>query len=67
MPIGPGLFGGWFLEDVVSGCDLGWASCRVLLEQANCMLATLGLLHMWVKWVIPEELGGNYVPKVSGA
>jgi hypothetical protein len=34
-------------------------------DRANCVLAALGLLHMWVKFVIPEELGGNYEPRVS--
>ena len=29
------------------------------------MLAVLGLLHMRVKCVIPEELGGEYEPAVS--
>jgi hypothetical protein len=29
------------------------------------VLAALGLLHMKVKCVIPEELGGDYEPAVS--
>jgi hypothetical protein len=29
------------------------------------VLAALGLLHMRVKCVIPEELGGKYEPAVS--
>ena len=34
-------------------------------EEADCVLAALGLLHMRVKCVIPEELGGNYEPAVG--
>ena len=33
--------------------------------EADCVLAALGLLHMKVKCVIPEELGGDYEPAVS--
>jgi hypothetical protein len=29
------------------------------------VLAALGLLHLRVKCVIPEELGGDYYPAVS--
>jgi hypothetical protein len=29
------------------------------------LLVALGLLHMRVKCVIPEELGGDYEPAVS--
>ena len=66
VPLGPGLFGGRFLVDMVSGVDVDWAGCLVPAEQADCVLVVLGLLHMWVKCVIPEELGGDYVPEVSG-
>ena len=31
------------------------------------MLATFWLVHMQVKCMIPEELGGDYEAKVSGA
>lgn len=37
------------------------------LEQADCMLAALGMLHMHVKCVIPEELGRDYVDVVDAA
>jgi hypothetical protein len=33
--------------------------------EVDCVLAALGLLHMRVKCVIPEELGGDYEPAVS--
>ena len=35
------------------------------VAEADCVLAALGLLHMMVKCVIPEELGGDYEPAVS--
>ena len=42
-----------------------WASARVSAAEADCVLAALGLLHMKVQCVIPEELGGEYEPAVS--
>jgi len=35
------------------------------VEEADSVLAVLDLLHMRVKCVIPEELGGDYQPVVS--
>ena len=34
-------------------------------EEADAVLAALGLLHNRVKCVIPEEYGGDYQPEVS--
>ena len=38
---------------------------QLAVAEADCVLASLGLLHMRVKCVIPEELGGDYEPAVS--
>jgi hypothetical protein len=37
----------------------------MLVDEADRVLAALGLLHMRVKCVIPEEMGGDYQPAVS--
>jgi hypothetical protein len=37
----------------------------MLADEADCLLVALGLLHMRVKCVILEELGGDYQPAVS--
>jgi hypothetical protein len=37
----------------------------MLVDEADRVLAVLGLLHMRVKCVIPEEMGGDYQPAVS--
>ena len=66
VPVGPGSYGEWFLEDVVSGADHGWAGRWVPPEQADCVLAALGLLHMRFEVCYTGGLGGNYVPEVSG-
>ena len=42
-------------------CGTAW----VLAAEADCVLAALGLLHLRVKCVIPEELGGDYEQAVS--
>ena len=52
------------LEEILAG-DCEWESARVSVAEADCVLAALGLLHMRVKCVIPEELGGDYEPAVS--
>jgi hypothetical protein len=60
-----GSVGACLLEEIPAGyCD-EWGSARVPAVEADCVLAALGLLHMRVKCVIPEELGGNYEPAVS--
>lgn len=57
---------GQFLGEVTRGYEVDWLDCHVLPNQADCVQAALGLLHMRVKCMIPKELGGNYVPEVSG-
>ena len=52
------------LEEILEG-DCEWESSLLSVAEADCVLALLGLLHMWVKCVIPEELGGDYEPAVS--
>jgi len=60
--------GGWcFLGEVRRGYEINWSDHRVPPEQADCVLAALGMLHMCVKCVIPEVLGGDYVDEVSAA
>ena len=52
------------LEEILEGeCD--WGSSLLSVAEADCVLASLGLLHMRVKCVSPEALGGNYEPAVS--
>ena len=46
VPVGPGSYGEWFLEDVVSGAGCGWAGRWVPPGQADCVLAALGVLPM---------------------
>jgi hypothetical protein len=52
------------LEEILEG-DCDWVDAQLSVSEADCVLASLGLLHMRVKCVIPEELGGNYEPAVS--
>ena len=52
------------LEEILAGLS-GRESARVSAAEAGCVLVALGLLHMRVKCVIPEELGGDYEPAVS--
>ena len=66
MSLMPGLFGGRFLDNVMSGCEINWEECKVPPDQADCVLAALGLLHMRVKCVIDEKCGGDYESEVSG-
>ena len=49
------------------GYEINWSDLCMPLEQADCMLAALGMLHMHVKCVIPEELGRDYVDVVDAA
>ncbi len=50
----------------MSGCEIDWEECKVPPDQADCVLAALGLLHMRVKCVIDEKCGGDYESEVSG-
>ena len=48
-------------------CELfeDWAWTTVEPEEADVVLAALGLLHNRMKCVILEEYGGDYLPEVS--
>jgi hypothetical protein len=63
--VGPGTPGAVFLERVLRGEAVDWSTHGVPLGEADRVLASLGLLHVRVKCVIPEELGGFYEPEVS--
>ena len=63
--LGPCSIGVRHLEELLVGyCDK-WGSAWMPADEADCLLVTLGLLHMRVKWMILEELGGDYQPAVS--
>ena len=65
VPLAPRSFGMRHLEELLAGyCD-EWGSARLPAGDVDCLLAVLGLLHMRVKCVIPEEFGGDYQPAVS--
>ena len=66
VPLMPRSGGGQFLGEVTRGYEVDWSDCCMLPDQADCVLVMLGLLHMRVKCMIPEELGGNYMPEMSG-
>ena len=66
LPLEPRSAGARFIEDVREGHDVDWANSRVTPDQADCILAALGLLHMRVKCVI-FDIGGDYDAEVSGA
>ncbi len=63
--LGPRSAGAVFLDRVLRGEAVDWSMRGVPPGEADCVLAALGLLHVRVKCVIPEELGGWYETKVS--
>ena len=63
--LGPRTAGAVFLERVLRGEAVDWSSRDVPPGEADRVLAALGLLHVRVKCVIPEEYGGWYEPQVS--
>jgi hypothetical protein len=65
IPFRSGSVGARLLEDILEGYHDKWGTVRVPGVEADCVLAALGLLHLRVKCVIPEELGGDYYPAVS--
>ena len=65
VPLGPCSFSACHLEELLAGYCEEWGSVQMPVEETDCVLVVLGLLHMKVKCVIPEELGGNYQPAVS--
>jgi len=58
MPLAPRMGGVRFYDDVVCGRAVDWTGTTVECEEADAVLAVLGLLHNRVKCVIPEEYGG---------
>ena len=65
VPVGSGSAGSRLVEELLSGYVDEWGTTRVLAVEVDCVLAALGLLHMRVKCVIPEDLGGDYEQAVS--
>ena len=66
LPLGPRSAGAQFLEEVREGHDVDWANSRIPPDQADRVLAALGLLHMRVKCVVFDP-NGEYDNEVSGA
>ena len=66
-PLGPRTAGAYFLNRVLRGDAVDWTTREVLPGEVDRMLAALGLYHVWVRCVIPEELGGQYQREVSTA
>lgn len=60
-----GRWGAAFRERVVSGGAVNWAREDLPQGEADRVLAALGLYHVRVRCVIPEELGGEYGREVS--
>jgi hypothetical protein len=56
--LAPRMGGARFYDDVVCGRAVNWTGATVEPEEADAVLAALGLLHNRVKCVIPEEYGG---------
>ena len=63
--LGPQSLAALHLGEFLAGCCDKWGCVWMPAGEADCLLAALGLLHMRVKCVIPEELGGDYQPAVS--
>ena len=65
VPLRPRSLAAPHLGELLAGyCDK-WGCAQMLVDEADRVLAALGLLHMRVKCVIPEEMGGDYQPAVS--
>ena len=64
--LGPRSAGARFLEEVREGHDIDWANSRIPPDQADRVLAALGLLHMRVKCVVFDP-NGEYENEVIGA
>jgi hypothetical protein len=48
------------LDRVLRGNEVDWGTGDVPPGKVNCVLAALGLYHVRVRCVIPEELGSQY-------
>jgi hypothetical protein len=64
-PLEPRSTGANFLNRVLRGEAVDWTSRDVPPCEVDCVLAALGLYHVRVRCVIPEELGGYYESAVS--
>ncbi len=51
--------GAIFCDRVLRGDAVDWMARDLPPGETNCVLAALGLYHVWVRCVIPEELGGS--------
>ena len=58
-PLGPRMAGAYFLNRVLRGDVVDWTTRDVPPCKVDRMLAALGLYHVRVRCVIPEELGGH--------
>jgi hypothetical protein len=65
LPLGPRMTGARFLVHVLQGDAVDWNTCNVPPGKVDHVLAALGLYHMRVRCVIPEELDGDYECEVS--
>ena len=63
--LGPCSLSVLYLGELLAGCCDKWGCARMPVDEADRVLEALGLLHMRVKCVIPEELGGDYQPAMS--
>jgi hypothetical protein len=64
-PLEPWTAGAYFLNLVLRGDAVDWMTRDVLPGEVDRVLAALGLYHVRVCCVIPEELGGHYEHAVS--
>ncbi len=64
-PLGPKTAWAYFLNRVLRGDAVDWTTHDVPPGEVDRVLAVLGLYHVRVRCVIPEELGGQYEHEVS--
>ena len=64
-PLGPRMVGAYFLNRVLWGDAMDWTTRNVLPGKVDHVLAALGLYHVRVQCVIPEDLGSHYEHEVS--
>jgi hypothetical protein len=64
-PLEPRTTGAYFLNRVLRGDAVNWTTRDVPPGEVDHVLAALGLYHVRVRCVIPEELGGHYEHAVS--
>jgi hypothetical protein len=54
-PLGPRMAGVYFLNRVLRGDAVDWMTRDVPPGEVDCVLAALGLYHVRVRCMIPEE------------